>query len=186
MKKTLLAIILLSSMLLNANTNKEIKLQAKQAFMKMGKTLQSNMKKNMKKGGPIKAANFCSQEAVNIEHKVNANYPKWIRVKRISLKYRNPNNAPSDDEAKVLKEIQDKVDNHQKVPKMIVKKISQHTYKVYKPLFIGKKVCLKCHGMKDIRDQKAYKIIKETYPQDKAINYKKGDFRGAFVAEITK
>jgi hypothetical protein len=186
MKKIMLTTVLFGTMLLNANPNKEIKQEAKHAIMKMGKTLQMNMKKNMKKGGALKAAKFCSQKAMKIEYKVNKSYKKGVSVKRISLKYRNPKNAPTKDEAKVLEEIQNKVNNHQKVPKMIVKQLSDNTYKVYKPIFMAKKVCLKCHGTDKTRNKKAYKVIKETYPHDKAINYKKGDFRGAFVAEITK
>ncbi len=186
MKKTLLLVALFSSLLLNANQNQDIKIQAKKAFMKMGKTLQANMKKNMKQGGAKQAAHFCSQEAVGLENKINKSYKNNIKVKRISLKYRNPKNAPTPDELKVLQEIQNRLTNHKKVPKMIVKKISKNSYKVYKPLFITKNVCLKCHGTDKTIDKNAYKIIKQTYTDDKAINYKKGDFRGAFVAEITK
>jgi hypothetical protein len=185
-KKTLFLSVLASATLLNATTYKEIKMEAKAAIMKMGKTLQSNMKKNMKAGGAIQAADFCSKKATDIEKKVNANYQKGVSVKRISLKTRNPNNMPKSDEKLVLEQIQNDFENGKKVPKMIVKHISKNKYKVYKPIFLEKKVCLKCHGDIKHRDKKAYKIIKEKYPHDKAINYNAGDFRGAFVVEIIK
>jgi len=186
MKKILLTTILFTTITLSADINKELKTEAKQAFMKMGKTLQANMKKNMKEGGAIQASHFCTQEATNIENEVNKHYKKNIKVKRVSLKYRNQKNTPTADEAKVLQEIQSKVNNHQKVPKMIIKKISKNSYKVYKPIFIKKKVCLVCHGTEQAIDKNAYKIIKEKYPKDMAIDYKDGDFRGAFIAEIVK
>ena len=187
MKRIILSMmLLLSATLLSAVTNKEIKLEAKTAIMKMGSTLKSHMKENMKQGGPLQAAKFCSQEAVKIEKEVNKSYKNGISVKRISLKYRNPDNKPTVDEAKVLEQIQNDVNEHKKVPKMIVKQISQHKYKVYKPIFINKNVCLVCHGDAQTRSDAAYKTIKEKYPNDKAIDYKKGDFRGAFVAEIIK
>ena len=186
MKKIVILSALLSITLLNATTNKEIKTEAKAAIMKMGKSLKSNMKKNMKKGGPSKAAEFCSDEAQNIEKKINSSYKPGINVKRISLKLRNPDNSPTTDEKIVLQQIQKDYTNHVKIPKMIVKQISDNTYKVYKPIFLKKNVCLKCHEDINHRDKKAYKIIKKRYPHDKAIGYKTGDFRGAFVVKIVK
>jgi len=186
MKKAIILSAILSVSLLNATTNKEIKIEAKAAIMKMGKTLKANMKKNMKKGGALQAAKFCSNKATDIEKDINTKYKKGISVKRISLKYRNPDNAPVDDEKIILEQIQRDFNNGKKIPKMIVKQISKNEYKVYKPIFLEKKVCLKCHGDIQHRNKKAYKIIKSKYQNDKAIDYKAGDFRGAFVAKIIK
>jgi len=186
MKKIVISIALLSVTLLNATTNKEIKTEAKAAIMKMGKSLKSNMKKNMKKGGPVQAATFCAKKATKIEKEVNATYRKGLSVKRVSLKYRNPDNKPTFDEKAVLKQIQKDYKQHKQIPKMIVKQVGDNKYKVYKPIFLKKNVCLKCHGDSKHRDKKAYKVIKEKYPHDKAIGYKAGDFRGAFVVEIVK
>ena len=187
MKRVVLPIMLLTSAsLLNATTNKEIKQEAKSAIMKMGGTLKSHMKQNMKAGGPLQAAGFCLQEASEIAKKVNSSYPKGVSVKRISLKYRNPANKPTADEAQVLKAIQTNVNAHKTVPKMIVKKLAKNSYKVYKPIFMNKGVCLTCHGDATVRNPEAYKLIQAKYPHDKAIGYKKGDFRGAFVVTILK
>ena len=187
MKRIVLAMMLLTSVsLLNAETNQEIKQEAKSAIMKMAGVLKSYMKQNMKAGGPVQAAGFCLEKASGIAKEVNAGYPKGLRVKRVSLKYRNPSNKPTTDEAKVLEQIQNDVDAHKTVPKMIVKALGKNTYKVYKPIFMNKGICLSCHGDAQTRDTKAYKLIKEKYPNDKAIGYKKGDFRGAFVVNIVK
>ena len=187
MKRIVLAIMLLASAsLLSATTNKEIKQEAKSAIMKMGGALKSHMKQNMKAGGPTQAAGFCLDEASGIAKKVNASYPKGVSVKRVSLKYRNPADKPTADEAKVLEQIQSDVNAQKKVPKMIVKELSKNSYKVYKPIFINKGVCLTCHGDAQTRDPEAYKLIKAKYPNDKAVGYKKGDFRGAFVVTIVK
>ena len=56
--------------------------------------------------------------------------------------------------------------------------------KVYKPLMINKKVCLKCHG--DITNEKLKNTIAKKYPEDKATGYKMGDIRGAVVVTIKK
>jgi len=179
-------VVAMSATFLSATTNKEIKQEAKTAIMKMGKTLKMHMKQNMKAGGPTQAATFCSSEARGIAKKVNASYKKGVSVKRISLKYRNPADKPTLDEAKVLQELHTALDANKKVPKMIVKDLGKNHYKVYKPIFIDKAVCLKCHGVNKVRDDKAYKLMKAKYPNDKAVGYKLGDLRGAFVVDIVK
>ena len=187
MKRVVLPIMLLASAsLFSAATNKEMKQEAKTALMKMGGALKSHMKQNMKAGGPVQAAGFCLEKASGIAKEVNAGYPKGVSVKRVSLKYRNPANKPTADEAKVLEQIQSDVNAHKTLPKMIVKEVAKNSYKVYKPIFISKGVCLTCHGDAQTRDPEAYKLIKAKYPHDKAIGYKKGDFRGAFVVSIVK
>jgi len=187
MKKIALSMILVATTtLLSAATDKEIKQEAKAAIMKMGKRLKTHMKQNMKAGGPLQAAKFCSQEASSLVAKVNESYKKGVSVKRVSLKYRNPSAQPTVDEAKVLEQIQADVKSGKKVPKMIVRKLANNSYKVYKPLFIEKGICLTCHGDAQTRDPEAYKLIKAKYPNDKAINYKQGDFRGVFVVTIVK
>jgi len=188
MKKIILSTVAvaMSATLLSATTNKELKQEAKNAIMKMGKTLKMHMKQNMKAGGPTQAAAFCSNEARGIAKKVNAGYEKGTSVKRISLKYRNPADKPTADEAKVLQELHTTFDANKTVPKMFVKEVSKNHYKVYKPIFINKGVCLTCHGMDDVRDDNAYKLIQAKYPDDKAVGYKNGDLRGAFVVDIVK
>ena len=147
-------------------------------------TLGKNMKKNMKAGGPMKALDFCSQEAYTLTQKVNKTLPKGVNVKRISMKYRNPANKPEADEAVVLEALKQLKSANVVLPKQIVQKVDGNTYKYYKPLVIHKKVCLKCHG--DITDVELRRAIEARYPIDKATHYKMGDLRGAIVVTIKK
>jgi len=170
-----------------ANKNpelKEVKQTAKASSKLLLKTLGSNMKKNMKAGGPMQALDFCSKEAYNLTEKVNKELPKGVSVKRISLKERNPANQPQKDEAAVLEALAQLKNANIVLPKMLVQKVDTHTYKVYKPLVINKKVCLKCHG--DIQNKKLKAEIEKRYPEDKATHYKMGDLRGAVVTTIKK
>ncbi len=186
MKKRITSIIVLFllSLSLQAASDKEIKMEAKKAIMKLGKTLKGEVVKHMKTQGAQSAAYFCSKSATTLTKKINSTYPKGISVKRISLKTRNKDNYPaSKDEIEMLKKLEQKVTNKEKLPKLIVEKISSNHYKVYKPILVGKK-CVICHGDAKHRNKEAYKTIKEKYPNDKAIGYKVGDFRGAFVADI--
>ena len=186
MKKRLLILILLNLTLLNAATIQEVKEEAKSAIFKLKTTLGKKLKKNIKKGGPEQAAIFCSHQAMNLTHSVNISFANNTHIRRISLKERNSENSPKSDEKEVLLDIQQAYNSGKTVKSLIVKKIYDDTYKVYKPIFINKKVCLKCHGEISKRDKKAYTIIQKDYPHDKAINYKMGDLRGAFVVTIVK
>ncbi len=148
------------------------------------KTLGSSMKKNMKAGGPMKALDFCSQEAYTLTEKVNKKLPKGVTVKRISIKYRNPANKPEADEVAVLKALAKLKSANVILPQQIIQKIDTDSYKYYKPLTINKKVCMKCHG--NIQNVALKHAIKERYPADKATHYKMGDLRGAIVVTIKK
>ena len=180
-----LSIMALSTTLLSASTTKEIKMEAKSAIMKMGKTLKMNMKKSMKKGGVVEAAKFCASRASQIEADINKTYKDGVSVKRVTLKPRNPNNAASVDEQIVLNSLEKMQKDGKVLPKMLVKEISKGHYKVYKPMVMGG-VCLKCHGSTKDMNKEVVSLIKEYYPTDKALDYKKGEFRGAFIAEIIK
>ena len=192
-----IALVSLSASLLLASTqgmhpkqhnknphHKSIIQTAQQSSKLLLKTLGSNMKKNMKAGGPMKALDFCSKEAYTLTEKVNKELPEGVSVKRISLKERNPANQPQKDEAAVLEALAQLKSVHVNLPKHIVQKVDAHTYKVYKPLIINKKVCLKCHG--NVQNKKLKTEIEKRYPNDKAMHYKMGDLRGAIVTTIKR
>jgi hypothetical protein len=147
-------------------------------------TLGKNMKKHMKKGGPMDALNFCAEEAYTLTEKVNKQLPKGVRVKRISANVRNPSNVASANELAVLNTFESMQSANVILPKHLIEQVNPTTYKYYKPLVIKKKVCLKCHGtLKDIELKRA---INERYPLDNAKGYEMGDLRGAIVVTIDK
>jgi len=188
MKKIIIATIsavTICTTLLSANTNKEIKMEAKEAIMKMGKTLKMNMKKSMKTEGIVGAADFCANKASVLAAEVNNSYAKGTSVKRITLKPRNPKNMAKGEDKVVLEKFAAMAAKGEALPKMLVKEISKNHYKVYKPFNMGK-ACIKCHGEVASMNKEAYGIILKRYPDDKAVSYKEGDFRGAFIAEIIK
>jgi len=182
-KSLIISSVLLSSIAqANTATNKKIKIQAKKAIMKVGGTLKKNLEANMKKGGAIAAMNFCALEATIIEKSTNSQLEKGVSVKRITSKPRNQNNMANESELKVLMQFEEQLKNG-KMKKMIVKKISDNHHQVYKPLKVGGK-CLMCHGEKSSIDKDVYNVISKKYPNDKAIDYKFGELRGAFLVDI--
>ena len=148
------------------------------------KTLGKNMKARLTDGGIMKALDFCSNEAFSLTENVNKKLPNGVRVKRISSKFRSPANKASKKELEILASFEKMQDMNVILPKYLVEKVSNHTYKYYKPLVIKKKVCLQCHG--NLKDIELKRAIASRYPIDNALGYKIGDLRGAVVVTIEK
>ena len=147
-------------------------------------TLGSQMKSKLKKGGVMKTLDFCADEAYDITQKVNKKLPKGVRVKRISTKYRNPANAPKDNELAVLESFLKLKNSNVIMPKQLVEQVDTKTFKYYKPIFIENKTCLECHGK--IKDVEIRRAIAKRYPIDSANDYELGDLRGAVVVTIKR
>jgi hypothetical protein len=192
MKKTVLMTLTLSA-LLSANPYQDAAEElnsavetGKKVASTLVKKLGSNLKKHMKSGGPSAALRFCSENAFPLTQDVSDASGNGITVKRISLKFRNPANAPETDaEKSVLESLQTLQENGVILPEYLIEKSDEDTYKFYKPLSINKGVCLKCHG--DLsKTPKLASEISTIYPEDKATGYRKGDLRGAIVVTIKK
>lgn len=185
MNKKLL--ISLSTLLLlsTANANEaELKEEASKAIKTVAGALQTTLMKKIKEEGFPKAALFCSTNATALAKEASKNLDKTIKLKRITDKPRNEKAQATKEQLAVFEEIKTKLAKGQKV-EMLVKEISSNHYQVYKPIKI-KKPCLNCHGDEATRNKQAYEAISKNYPNDKAIGYKLGDFRGAFLVDIIR
>ena len=181
MKRILLLSTLCAGMLFADTTSYEQ--TANKVAKELLKTLGGNLKKHLKTGGPIDALQFCSTNAYNLTQQVSDKFGNNIDVKRISLKPRNPANAPEGEEAAILRKMETTYKATKKPTSITVKKSDRVI--VYKPLVIKKKACIICHGNVNTNPKLA-KAIKDIYPSDKAIGYKMGDLRGAIVVTIKK
>lgn len=182
--KLCLVVGLACSSSLYAMSDQEAMKIAKDAIQTVGGKLKHTLGQKAKEGGLTNAATFCSTEAGNVAKEASKSLPKGVSVKRITDKPRNPKNQATPEQLKVLEEIKASLKPNEK-PGMVVKKLSENHYQVYKPLKVENK-CLNCHGGDEARNKEAYSIIAKKYPDDKAIGYKKGDFRGAFLVDIIK
>lgn len=191
MKKiSVIASLLPLLLLANPYENQDERMQdiiktGQDASQQLLKTLGSNLKKNMKAGGPMQAFTFCNTQAYPLTDGVNEQLDEGVQVKRISLAYRNPANVPQKDEAEILEALNTLQKNRAILPPYIIQKTAKDSYKFYKPLTINKGVCLKCHG--DLsQNKKLAALIAKNYPEDKAVGYKMHDLRGAIVVDIKK
>ncbi len=181
-KNIILASIVITSFL--QADDKEIKQEGIKYIKMLGSELKSNLVKKMQKdpSGEL-ALGFCIGAASSITEDVNKKLPQNATVRRTALKYRNEANKPDAMDKDVLISYAESIKNKTFTPKDIVVLKTSNTYRVYKPL-LTKGACLKCHGTNV--DKKLKSTIAKAYPNDKAMDFLEGDFRGAIVAEIKK
>ena len=151
------------------------------------KLLGSELSNKIKSSGFSGAVSFCSVNALSLTKDLSKKISKqkgyMIKIKRTALKYRNPKNAPTDEEVEVLKKFEKMKNNGVNLAKeVLVQKIDDH-YKYYKPLLVVKK-CTICHGSVSAMPKGIRDIISKKYPNDKAINFKIGDLRGVITIEF--
>lgn len=138
-------------------------------------TLVKTVSQKITENGTPHAIAFCNQKALPLLDSISNLY--GVKISRVSEKYRNPLNQPSKMDMVALKELeQGKL------------KYFQHkgnaTY--YAPIRMAMPTCLKCHGQELDVDLLTLNKIKEFYPEDKAMNYKLGEFRGAWKVSYSK
>ncbi len=154
--------------------------EAKKITKTFVKNLKSELKKAMVSGGPLKALEVCNTKAMPITAQVAKDYN--VNLSRVSLKNRNPNNAPNTWQKAILKDFDIRAAKGESVKKMayseIVKLNNKKQFRFMKAMPTGAG-CLVCHG-KNIAPAVKEKLA-SLYPNDKATGYEKGQVRGAIV-----
>lgn len=164
----------------------EIILIGRMATKKLVQTLGGRMKIYLRKSGPAGALGFCAAKAQELTAQVNRELPTAVRVKRISLRCRNPLNAPAKDEAKILQALHLLKDAGAVLPDYVLQKVGRRFYKFYRPITINKGVCLNCHGHRAGMKPGVKRALAKLYPDDHATGYNLGDLRGAVVVTIRR
>jgi hypothetical protein len=130
-------------------------------------------------GGAPHAITACNIDALDITKAAQIEFPKSLDIKRISFKYRNPKNAPDKYEIEALNYLADpNLKKGDTSPTNAVQKIN---------LYAGMaEMCLQCHGTENHISKIVSEKLTELYPNDLAVDYDKGDFRGAIRIQISK
>lgn len=106
-------------------------------------------------------------------------------VRRTSFRYRSQNNAPDSVDRIVLSKYEE---NYEFGGSMdpLVEEVEEGQFRYYSPIRV-QPLCLNCHGMPgESLTADLHALILETYPEDRAVGYEIGDFRGAWVVEFAK
>lgn len=98
-------------------------------------------------------------------------------IRHVALKYRNPANAPKPAEMEDLETFEKYTNLHEKWDEV---EIEKKKYVRYQRSILVEDACLACHGPKAGRPR----FIVEKYPDDKAYDFKVGDFRGVIMVLI--
>lgn len=147
-----------------------------------GKTLKGKLSSAVDKGGLKSGINTCKDIAQNLMDSLSTEH--GVKIKRTSMKLRNVDDKPDQQELAILSEYHKKHNEGVKL-KPIVKKLNDEV-RFYAPIFIDD-VCLNCHGViGDKLKAGTHGLIKEHYPLDEAIDYKKGDLRAIWSITFPK
>jgi hypothetical protein len=152
--------------------------------MTLLKSLKGNLESAIDEGGPANAIQFCNQEAIPLTTEVQENLGRGLEIKRTSFKYRNPDNAPDSFEEEALHYFEQLREENGEMPQYYIQQIEEtgeHRY--YKPLPVGG-LCLNCHGDLAQINPAVQEVLAEKYPDDLAVGYKEGDFRGVVRVSI--
>jgi hypothetical protein len=164
----------------------EIVPKANKITMELLTSLKSELKKAIKEGGFENAITVCNLKAIPITETIEKASDENIQIKRTTFKYRNPENAPDEIEESALLYFQNLNEKNERLPEYYVQKVTNNEvvqYHYYKPLIV-ENVCLGCHGLPENMDTRLLSQLSKLYPEDKAMGYQEGDFRGLISVTI--
>jgi hypothetical protein len=141
--------------------------------------LQARLAAALAQGGPPDAVDVCATEAPRIGAEAAA--AAGVKMGRTSDRLRNPANAPPA-WARTFVRLQagEKADE---VPGVAVD-LGGHLG-VLLPIAV-KPGCLACHGAPASMSPKVREVLASRYPQDRAVDYASGDFRGYLWVEVAR
>lgn len=110
-----------------------------------------------------------------------------VEYRRTSLRVRNPANSPDPGDQKVLDRIMSQLKNGDSVSPVLILHVDHPglppEWRVYRPLATLKQ-CLVCHGPADSLDSAVSAALNKLYPDDAAVNYHHGEWRGVIRVSI--
>ena len=168
----------------SADVNHEEALkEARRLADELGDKIRGLLIQELQRGGPASAVRVCSEVAQEMTREFNRRTGHHAR--RVSVRYRNPQNLPDEYERQVLMRME--VENRQKhLAKEYVEVVKEQNVKVLRymrPLIVAP-VCINCHGPKETMTPEVKRMLTERYPEDRATGFQDGDLRGAISVKI--
>lgn len=157
---------------------------AKGAIKTLAKTLKGELQTAMQYGGPTAAIEVCSTKAMELTQQIG--HERDMHLARVSLKNRNPANAPNHWQSEVLQDFERQLAQGNDINTLTwsntIDVDGGREYRFMKAIPTGG-VCLACHGTQI--SPEISQVLSELYPEDKATGFREGDIRGAFVVTRT-
>ncbi len=147
--------------------------------------LISNLQKAVAEKGVDGAVGYCNTNATAILSEVADTY--GVQIKRVSNRFRNPQDKPNEEEAPLLDAYEYNVENGIESEPNLQKIANGEAFLYTKAIIIPNGFCLSCHGDpgKEI-DPMTLGQIDSLYPKDLAKGHKIGDLRGMWAIRIPK
>lgn len=136
----------------------------------------------IQEGGPAYAVAFCSETALPLTDEIADGLDEGVEIKRTSSRLRNPRNAPDALERQALDHFEAELAAGRELPPYLL----QHEggeYRYYKPIVVAE-FCTTCHAPRDELDPAVRRELEARYPDDQAVGYRIGDFRGLIRVSI--
>jgi len=146
-------------------------------------TLRSLLVAELQRGGYEGALRACSETAPRMTREWRQRTGQEAR--RVSLKNRNPENAPDAYERGVLEEMDRRKSEGKEASEhvAVVLEDGRRVLRYLQPL-VTAPVCLNCHGTADDLSPRVRALLAERYPGDRATGYATGDIRGAVTVKV--
>ena len=155
------------------DTAKLIKTGVEVAMSTFG-VLSKELQQAMKEGGVQKAVPYCNINALPIADSLSEEF--GVVIRRVTDKPRNPADTMNQVESEVFASFTKAVNENGSTRPTVVD-VQDGAY-FFAPILL-QEFCQKCHGTPGEQiSEEDYALIKELYPDDKAIGYKPGQLRG--------
>jgi hypothetical protein len=161
------------------------------SYLKKGKgiaassfaVLSGALQKAMQEGGVSNAIDYCHLSAFPLIDSLSQIHQ--AEIKRTTLKVRNPKDRPNEVEAAVLKKYDQQAAKGEQLKPFVTLADGQRVA-FYAPIMMND-LCLKCHGkIGETLAEEDYIHIQKRYPEDEAVGYVAGDFRGMWSIQFDR
>jgi len=150
----------------------------------MLKELSQTLQTAIANGGPENAMGVCKTQAPEIAMKLSLKHQ--VKVARVGTRARNPDmGVPNEWQTQALKQFESRLakgDKPYDIEFIQLTKSGSYDLELRfaKPIVL-QPMCTACHGSPDQISPEVKAKLAELYPNDKAVNYKLGELRGAVV-----
>jgi hypothetical protein len=147
------------------------------------KVLKDELQRAIQEKGPAGGIEVCKTVSTLWEDKFSTIDPDVLRVRRISLKTRNPErHTPTEAERTWLEQQEQALRDQKTAPAPTILRGESSTTVLF-PIIINDALCLRCHGPQEMITDDVKQALGENYPLDRATGYQQGDLRGALAIE---
>jgi hypothetical protein len=157
--------------------------KGQQYAQKLMVQLKDTLQAAIRDKGLVGAVEVCNLKALPLTRAVESD---GISLKRVATRLRNPRNAPDRHESEALAYFEETYTQTGLLPDSYVQVVTEGGQRYalyYQPLKV-QGLCLSCHGSTESMPDDLKNKLRELYPDDQAVNYGDGSFRGAIRVKM--